>query len=116
VLTALRNELPEVAAAREAYRHRAALLTRVLAAAPDCNALLPEGGMFVLFDIRSIGYSASDFAFRLLAEENVAVMPCDGFGAGLAGYLRVSLACPESRLEEAGHRIVRFARKLAQQS
>jgi len=116
VLTALRNDLPEAGAASEAYRHRAALLTQTIAAAPDCNALLPEGGMFVLFDVRRTRYSATDFAFRLLDEENVAVMPCDGFGASVAGYLRISLTSPESRLEEAGHRIVRFTRKLAQQN
>jgi arginine:pyruvate transaminase len=116
VLAALRGDLPEVAAAREAYRHRAALLTRVLAGAPDCNALLPEGGMFVLFDILRTRRSAEDFAYGLLEEENVAVMPCDGFGPGAVGYLRISLASPEASLEEAGHRIVRYARKLAEQS
>jgi arginine:pyruvate transaminase len=116
VLTALRNDLPEAAAGCEAYRHRAALLTRALAGAPGCNALLPEGGMFVLFDVRGSGRSAEGFAYGLLDEENVAVMPCEGFGPSAAGYLRISLACSEARLEEAGHRIVRFARKLAQQS
>jgi arginine:pyruvate transaminase len=116
VLTALRNDLPEAAAACESYRHRAVLLARVLAGAPGCNALLPEGGMFVLFDVRGSQHSAEDFAYRLLDEESVAVMPCDGFGAGAAGYLRISLSSSEARLEEAGHRIVRFARKLAQQN
>jgi arginine:pyruvate transaminase len=114
VLTALLSDLPEVAAACEAYRHRAALLTRILDGAPACNALLPEGGMFVLFDVRRTGRSAEDFAYGLLEEENVAVLPCDCFGPGAAGYLRISLASSEVRLEEAGHRIVRFARKLAQ--
>jgi arginine:pyruvate transaminase len=113
VMTALCNDLPEVAAACEAYRHRAALLTRVLGRAPDCNALLPEGGMFVLFDVRRTRLSAEVFARRLLEEENVAILPCDGFGPGATGYLRISLACPEARLEEAGIRIVRFADGLA---
>jgi arginine:pyruvate transaminase len=116
VLSALHSDLPEVAAACDAYGRRAALLTRVLAGAPGCNAHLPEGGMFVLFDVRGSGRSAEDFAYGLLDDERVAVMPCEGFGPGAAGYLRISLACPEARLEEAGHRIVRFARKLAQQS
>jgi arginine:pyruvate transaminase len=116
VMAALINDLPEVAAGREAYRHRAALLTRALAGAPGCNALLPEGGMFVLFDVRGSGRTAEDFAYGLLDEENVAVMPCEGFGPSAAGYLRISLACPETGIEEAAHRIVRFARKLAQQS
>jgi arginine:pyruvate transaminase len=115
VLTALREDLPEVTATREVYRRRAALLTRALTGAPYCHALLPEGGMFVLFDVRRAGCSAEEFAFGLLNEENVAVMPCGGFGASLEGYLRISLASPEARLEEAAHRIVRFARKLVLQ-
>src|SRR5271169_673366 len=49
-LAALGAELPEVGALREAYRHRALVLAEILADAPNCRAIPPEGGMFVLFD------------------------------------------------------------------
>ena len=111
-LAALTEELPEVAALREAYRSRAAMLSGLLRQAPGCRVVPPEGGMFVLLDVRGSGLDASDFARRLLADERVAVLPCEGFGASAAGHLRIALSAPEARLREAGERIVRFARTL----
>ena len=112
-LVALQRELPEVDALREEYRARAILLTAMLREAPGCRAMMPEGGMFVLLDVRGTGLEAGDFADRLLAREGVAVLPCDGFGASAAGHLRIALSAPEPRLRQAGERIVRFARALA---
>ena len=57
--------------------------------------------------------AADTFARQLLMREHVAVLPCDSFGPSAAGRLRISLTAPEPRLEEAGRRIVRFARGLA---
>jgi arginine:pyruvate transaminase len=115
-LAALGDELPEVAALREAYRRRADLLVRILADAPNCRANPPEGGMFVLFDVRSTGLGAEDFAQGLLERENVALLPCDGFGPNAVGHLRIALTAPDPRLEEAGRRIVRFAGTLTSSS
>ncbi len=112
-LAALQQELPEVAALREAYRQRAALMTALLREAPACRVVPPEGGMFVLFDIHGTGLDAAGFALELLKSEGVAVLPCDGFGASAAGHLRIALSAPEPRLREAADRIVRFARSLA---
>ena len=112
-LAALVNELPEVGALRETYRRRALVLTGILEDAPNCRAIPPEGGMFVLFDVRGTGLGAQDFARQLLLGEDVALLPCDGFGPSAVGYLRIALTAPEPRLEEAGRRIVRFAQGLA---
>jgi arginine:pyruvate transaminase len=112
-LAALTRDLPEVAALREEYRARAALLAGLLQEAPGCRAAMPEGGMFVLLDGHGTGLAAGDFARELLARERVAILPCDGFGASASGHLRIALSAPEPRLAEAGRRIVRFARTLA---
>jgi len=112
-MAALGDELPEVAVLREAYRRRAGRLVRILANAPNCRAIPPEGGMFVLFDVRGTGLDAEDFARALLQREDVALLPCDGFGPSAVGHLRIALTAPEPRLEEAGRRIVRYARELA---
>jgi arginine:pyruvate transaminase len=111
-LAAFKEDLPEVAALREAYRARASLLTGLLSAAPGCRVVPPEGGMFVLLDVRGSGLDADQFAHKLLAREGIAILPCDGFGASAAGHLRIALCAPEPLLAEAGRRIVRFARSL----
>ncbi len=112
-LAAFTGEMPEVAALREDYRRRARLMSTILAAAPNCRAIPPEGGMFVLLDIRGSGLSAQEFASALLQNHAVAVLPCDGFGPSAAGHLRISLTEPDDVLGEAGRRIVAFARALA---
>src|SRR5215510_8022261 len=113
VLPALEHELPEVPALREAYRTRAGMLSGILAETLDCRVTPPEGGMFLLLDVRGTGLGSEDFARALLEHENVAVLPCDGFGPSAVGHLRISLTAPDPRLQEAGRRIVRFTRDLA---
>jgi arginine:pyruvate transaminase len=112
-LVALTSDLPEVAALHEDYRRRAALMFGILAAAPNCRVAAPEGGMFVLLDIRASGLSSEEFAKRLLEREGVAVLPADGFGPSATGHLRISLTVGDDRLKAAGERIVRLARQLA---
>lgn len=112
-LAAFATELADVAALREDYRRRAAMVCDVLAGAPNCRVQRPEGGMFVMLDIRPTGLSALDFAQGLLQREAVAVMPGDGFGPSARGHLRIALCEPDPRLKDAAHRIARFARTLA---
>lgn len=109
-LVALQRELPEVAALHEDYRRRGALLAGILAEAPNCRARAPEGGMFVLLDVRGTGRGSEEFARLLLEREAVAVLPCDGFGPSVAGHLRISLTAADEVLAEAGRRILRLAR------
>jgi arginine:pyruvate transaminase len=113
-LAALHEDLPEVAALHEDYRARAALMSELLAAAPGCHAIPPEGGMFVLLDVRGTGLGAADFARRLLDSERVAVLPCEGFGPSAEGHLRIALSAPEARLRDAAGRILRFTQGLNQ--
>jgi arginine:pyruvate transaminase len=111
-LAALSDDLTEVAALREDYRRRAAWISELLGATPGCRAIPPEGGMFVLLDVRGTGLAAADFARRLLDSERVAVLPCDGFGPSTEGHLRIALSAPEPRLRDAANRILRFVRGL----
>lgn len=115
-LVAFTQELPEAASLRADYRRRAALMAGILQDTAPCRVIAPEGGMFVLLDVRGTGLSAPDFAQQLLESENVAVLPTDGFGPSAVGHLRISLTEPDDRLAEAGQRIVRFAKSLARRA
>jgi arginine:pyruvate transaminase len=115
-LVAFTQELPEAANLRADYRRRAALMAGILADTAPCRVIAPEGGMFVLLDVRGTGLSAPDFARQLLESENVAVLPTDSFGPSAAGHLRISLTEPDARLAEAGQRIVRFTKGLGRRA
>ena len=109
---ALDNHFPEVDAMKHAYERRAHVLVEGLRASKTVSARMPEGGMFVMVDVRKTGLSGRAFAERLLAEENVVTMPGESFGAGGAGHLRVALTVDESQIAEACRRIARLADRL----
>lgn len=112
-LCALTNDLPEVDALRGDYMRRAALVGGILRDAPHCQFVPPEGGMFLLLDVRKLGRSSDEFARGLLHEKGVAVLPCDGFGPSVAGHLRIALTTNDETLAKAARRIVDYAREIS---
>jgi arginine:pyruvate transaminase len=109
---AIDNHFPEVDAVKRSYERRARAVVAGLKGAKTVSARMPEGGMFVMVDVRKTGLSGNDFATKLLAEENVVTMPGESFGAGGAGHLRVALTVDESEIAEACRRIARLAARL----
>jgi len=109
---ALTHHFPEVDEMREAYRRRARAFVSGLSNAPGIVARMPEGGMFIMVDVRRTGLSGEAFATRLLDEENVVTMPGESFGEGGAGHVRVALTVGEDDLAEAATRIASMARRL----
>ncbi|MGE0238952.1 MAG: pyridoxal phosphate-dependent aminotransferase [Parvibaculaceae bacterium] len=109
---ALENHFPEVDAMKVSYERRARALIAGLNGAPTVSARMPEGGMFVMVDVRKTGLSGDQFARRLLAEEAVVTMPGESFGTGGAGHLRVALTVDEDQIAEAAQRIKRLAGRI----
>jgi arginine:pyruvate transaminase len=106
---ALNETHPEVERMRAAYKERAGVLVEAFAAATSVSARLPEGGMFIMLDIRKTGLTGEEFAWRLLDEESVGTMPGESFGSGGAGHVRVALTVESELLKEASIRIRRLA-------
>ena len=109
---ALQNHFPEVDDMKVSYEQRARTLISGLKGARTVSARMPEGGMFVMVDVRKTGLTGDQFARRLLAEEAVVTMPGESFGSGGAGHLRVALTVDESQIAEAAKRIKRLAERL----
>ena len=109
---ALDNHFPELDAMKASYEKRARALVKALEHSKKVSARMPEGGMFVMIDVRKTGLSGEDFAWRLLKEENVVTMPGESFGAGGAGHLRIALTVGVDEITEACKRIVRLAENL----
>ncbi|MCY1441098.1 Arginine--pyruvate transaminase AruH [compost metagenome] len=112
---ALEARLPELEAMREAYRQRRDLVCASLEGCPGLRALKPDGGMFVMVDIRATGLSAQDFADRLLDLHGVSVLAGEAFGPSAAGHIRLGLVLDNEPLREACRRIACCAAELMQE-
>ncbi|GAB1617991.1 pyridoxal phosphate-dependent aminotransferase [Pseudomonas sp. NGC7] len=113
-VVALNQPLPALEAMRDAYRQRRDLVCEQLAGCPGVKALKPDGGMFVMVDIRETGLSAQAFADRLLDREGVSVLAGEAFGPSAAGHIRLGLVVGAEALTEACQRIARCAGELMQ--
>lgn len=63
--------------------------------------------MFVWAKIPA-GWSSREFAFKLIDEEGIAVVPGDAFGKQGEGYVRIAMVQPPERLTEAANRVNQF--------
>jgi arginine:pyruvate transaminase len=91
------------------FARRAKLVADRLDGVAGLRVNRPEAGMFVLVDINGVTRNDERFALDLLEKASVAVMPGASFGAGLAGWLRLSLTQPDEVLETACTRLAQFA-------
>ena len=113
LVVALDTRHPEVDRLRAAFRERAIALVEELGDAQNSPARMPEGGMFVMVDVRSTGLTGEQFAWRLLDEHAVGVMPGESFGAGGAGHIRIALTVDAPVLRDACSKIRTLADELA---
>ena len=110
------NDEAHVRDNRAAYVRKFSEVTPMLAEVLD--VALPDAGFYLWADVSRTGLSDTEFATRLLAAQNVTVLPgsylareADGFNPG-ANRVRMALvATPEECLEGA-RRIVAFCRSL----
>ncbi|MFK7889652.1 MAG: pyridoxal phosphate-dependent aminotransferase [Granulosicoccus sp.] len=68
----------------------------------------PGQGMFILLDVQALNTTAFEFAVSLLEAENIAVLPCNGFGPGGDYLARVGLCVDTETMRDACKRIKRF--------
>ncbi len=110
---ALDTHFPEIDTMLSSYEARARVLVDGLKNCKTISARMPEGGMFVMVDVRKTGISGEVFARRLLIEHNVVCMPGESFGACGAGHIRVSLTVDEKQIAEAAKRISALAHSIS---
>ncbi len=75
------------------------------------RAFEPRGAFYAFPDIRISGMTSDQFAWTLLEEERVAVVPGPAFGQGGEGYVRICYATAKDQIEEALERMRRFVRR-----
>jgi aspartate aminotransferase len=96
------------------YRVRRDNLHAWLTAHPGIKCVKPRGAFYLFPDITGLLTpevpTSLAFAEQLIAKEQVAVVPGEGFDS--PGYLRISYATSMEQLREGADRILRFAESL----
>ncbi len=78
----------------EIFRRRRTLMAEELKRIPKLSVTMPDGAFYFFLDVRGFGDSLA-IAEHLLQERRVIVIPGEAFGAGGAGFLRVSYAATD---------------------
>ncbi|NOT25245.1 MAG: aminotransferase class I/II-fold pyridoxal phosphate-dependent enzyme [Acidobacteria bacterium] len=97
---ALMGSQEAVKAMQHEYAARRARVLAAMDGLPRVRALPPEGGFFVMVDVRSTGIPSNDIRRRLLNDHGVAVVHGSAYGPGGEGTLRVSFASGGNVLSE----------------
>ena len=95
-----------------AYERRRRIVHEGLNRIEGIRCLMPESTFYAFPNISAFGLSSWDFARYLVREHQVAVVPGSIFGSRGEGYVRLSFAADEAKLEEGVRRIEEAARKL----
>jgi len=107
--TALRGSFDTAERMRNSYAARADMIASELAGCPALKPGRASGGMFVMIDVGGTSLTGEQFAWKLLEDQGVAVMPGSSFGDNAPDLIRVALTVPDDELREAMRRIHAFA-------
>jgi len=98
----------DVASMNRAFDRRRHLVVDGLNKIEGLSCALPDGAFYAFVDVTGLGKSSRDLALELLEKSHVVLIPGSAFGDCGEGYLRLSFALDDSRLEEAVSRIAEF--------
>ena len=107
---AVRQGSPVAQGMRERFARRAHYLADRLEAETALRVHRPEAGMFALVDVSPLGMDCDTFAWALLEQGGVAVMPGSSFGDWMRDWVRLALTIDDAEMTQAVDRISEFAR------
>src|SRR5262245_9703996 len=94
--TALSGDQASVRKMNVEYQERRDRVVQALRGIPGVVPLVPEGGLFVMLDVRGLGIRSDEVRRFLLREAGVVVIHGAAYGEGGEGTLRVSFAGSET--------------------
>ncbi|MCI3920719.1 aminotransferase A [Paenibacillus sp. TRM 82003] len=110
-LEALTAGIDDALPMREAYAARRDYAYERLVRA-SFDVVRPEGAFYIFPSVERFGLDSTTFAYRLLDEQRVAVVPGNAFTDLGEGYVRLSYACSMDTLSAALDRTETFVRSL----
>jgi aspartate/methionine/tyrosine aminotransferase len=111
---ALRGPQNCVSAMRQEYALRRNEAIEALEGIPGVRVIVPEGGFFVMVDLRGWRLSSNEIRRKLLCEYEVVVVHGAAYGKGGEGTLRVSFASGGATLAEGLRRLREGLRRLGE--
>ena len=111
-LTALEQSEPLEQEICRTFQRRCTAMTAELQRSPRLQLGAPASTFYLFIDIRKTGLSSEDFAYRLLDEKHIAVVPGNAFNKAGEGYIRIACTLSEEKLVAAAKEIVAFANSL----
>ena len=94
------------------YRRRRDICLDALQGTQKLSIIPPDGGMYVMLNVRATGMTGLEFGHRLLADEKISVMPGESFGEAAAGHIRVAMTVADDALGDAVGRIAALADRI----
>ena len=112
-VTALQTGNVTAGIIRENMDRRRRIALGYLSDLPGLGVISSAGGMYIVLDVRGLKISSQAFTWKMLHLHQVALLPCDGFGASGQGLVRISLCAEDEQFVRACQRLADFVRGLA---
>ncbi len=97
----------------ETFTRRRDTLYKELKEAEGIRVIKPEATFYAMVNISGLGYESSvQFAYDLLENAHVAVVPGVAYGNICKDFIRIAFTLDESKIIEGAKRIVRFTKEI----
>ena len=100
-LHALRHGAPFTRRLHDLFRDRVRCAAEGLNGLPGLSCGVPKGSFYVFFDVSRTGLDGEAFAWRMLEDAGVVMVPGGAFGGSFPNHVRLAATVPEERLREA---------------
>ena len=111
-LAALNNSAVLESQICETFRSRCTAMTAELQKSKKLSIRDAASTFYLFVDITGTGLRSEEFAYKLLDEKHIAVVPGNAFNTAGEGYIRIACTLSEEKLVAAAKEIVAFADSL----
>ena len=108
-VTALQNSATLENEICNTFNRRCTAMTAELKKSKNLAVRDAMATFYLFIDITKTGMSSEEFAYGLLEEKHIAVVPGNAFNKAGEGYIRIACTLSEEKLIEAAKKIVDFA-------
>lgn len=92
----------------EIYEERCNYMIGAISNIPEIKCIKPDGTFYLFINISETGMDCTEFAYKLLEQEHVAVVPGVAYGEAYTEYVRIAYTLETSGLREAVKRLKHF--------